>query len=289
MELYQFHQLSVWATVQNTLDFFESGVGLGRRISWAFEGNRLIVVPHAGYGENAYYDRASKSLQFYWFDDDEGHASTPACRPTSSTTNSATPCSTACGRITTSRSARETAAFHEFVGDLTAILMAFRNNAFRKVVLKESHGNLTNASCSPDLAQRVRRGGHRRPVPAQRPEQRDDEEARRQSRTACLVRSADRRDVRHPHGGLRQAPEATRSSAAKAGRQQASRATGGAGRHRSPDADARHPAARSAAALLGDVPRLRARRASHRTGRQPDRSEGYRAADDRLSSSSAAS
>jgi len=37
---------------------------------WAFEGNRLIVVPHAGYGENAYYDRGSMSLQFYWFDDE---------------------------------------------------------------------------------------------------------------------------------------------------------------------------------------------------------------------------
>ena len=68
----QYHQLSVWATVQNTLDFFESSAGLGRRISWAFEGNRLIVVPHAGYGENAYYDRASKSLQFYWFNGDSG-------------------------------------------------------------------------------------------------------------------------------------------------------------------------------------------------------------------------
>ena len=38
---------------QRALDFFESGFGLGRPISWAFEGNRLIVVPHAGYGKNA--------------------------------------------------------------------------------------------------------------------------------------------------------------------------------------------------------------------------------------------
>ena len=51
--LYQYHQLSVWAIVQNTLDFFESSFALGRRISWAFEGNRLIIVPHARYGENA--------------------------------------------------------------------------------------------------------------------------------------------------------------------------------------------------------------------------------------------
>jgi len=40
-DLFQYHQLIVWANIQNTLDFFESGFGLGRRISWAFEGNRL--------------------------------------------------------------------------------------------------------------------------------------------------------------------------------------------------------------------------------------------------------
>ena len=71
-KLYQYHELSFSAIVQNTLDFFESGAGLGRRISWAFGGNRLIIVPHAGYGENAYYDRASKSLQLYWFDNEKG-------------------------------------------------------------------------------------------------------------------------------------------------------------------------------------------------------------------------
>ncbi len=64
----QFHQVNVWAVAQRALDFFESGFGLGRRIPWGFEGNRLIIVPHAGPGENAYYDRQSKSLQFYYFD-----------------------------------------------------------------------------------------------------------------------------------------------------------------------------------------------------------------------------
>ncbi|XIA65012.1 serine protease [Bradyrhizobium sp. TZ2] len=150
-KLYQYHQLSVWAIVQNTLDFFESGAGLGRRISWAFEGNRLIIVPHAGYGENAYYDRASKSLQLYWFDGDKGrvftclssdivnhefgHAVLDGLRPYYYESVGA-----------------QTAAFHEFMGDLTALLMAFRNNAFRKVVLKESNGKLTNAQLLAGLA-----------------------------------------------------------------------------------------------------------------------------------------
>jgi hypothetical protein len=150
--LFQYHQLSVWATVQNTLDFFESGFALGRRISWAFEGNRLIVVPHAGYGENAYYDRASKSLQFYWFDGDKGriytclssdivnhefgHAVLDGLRPYFYESVGA-----------------QTAAFHEFLGDLTAILMAVRNNAFRALVLEESNGDLKTDTLLASLAQ----------------------------------------------------------------------------------------------------------------------------------------
>jgi hypothetical protein len=148
----QFRQLSVWAIVQNALDFFESGFALGRRISWAFEGNRLIVVPHAGYGENAYYDRSSKSLQFYWFDSEKGrvftclssdivthefgHAVLDGLRPHYYESVTA-----------------QTAAFHEFIGDLTAILMAFRNNAFRKVVLKESNGKVDSLRLLAGLAQ----------------------------------------------------------------------------------------------------------------------------------------
>jgi len=155
-DLLQFHQLNVWAIVQNTLDYFESGFGLGRRITWAFEGSRLIIVPHAGMGENAYYDRASKSLQLYWFDTEVdsktervytclssdiinhefGHAMLDGLRPCFYETVDA-----------------ETAAFHEFTGDLTAVLMAFRNNGFRHQVLAESNGDLTTDTLLSGLAQ----------------------------------------------------------------------------------------------------------------------------------------
>ena len=70
VDTFQFHQVSVWALLQCALAFFEDPSALGRSIPWAFEGNRLIVVPHAGYGENAFYDRDSKSLQFYYFGSD---------------------------------------------------------------------------------------------------------------------------------------------------------------------------------------------------------------------------
>lgn len=152
VKLFQFHQLSVWAMVQNTLDYFESGFGLGRRITWAFDGNRLIILPHAGYGENAYYDRASKSLQLYYFDGPNGrvytclssdivnhefgHAVLDGLRPHFYESVSG-----------------EGAAFHEFLGDLTAILMAFRNNAFRHIVLQQSKGNLDDDKLLANLAE----------------------------------------------------------------------------------------------------------------------------------------
>ncbi|MER9598628.1 serine protease [Mesorhizobium sp. M0244] len=147
----QFHQVNVWATLQNGLDYFENGFGLGRPIRWGFEGNRLIVVPHAGYGENAYYDRESKSLQFYYFDrpagrvftclsadiinHEFGHAVLDGLRPYYN--ESVLP---------------ETAGFHEFMGDMAAILIAFRNNAFRAQLVAKTEGDLDSESALSSIA-----------------------------------------------------------------------------------------------------------------------------------------
>jgi hypothetical protein len=150
--LAQFRQVSVWATVQHTLDFFEGGRGLGRRVEWGFDGNRLLLVPTAGYGENAYYDRLSKSLQFYWFMSDAGRINT--CE-SSDIVNHEFGHAVLDGlrpyyfeSILT-----ETGAFHEFMGDLTALLMAFRNNAFRKKIVEQSKGDLADATLLTSLAE----------------------------------------------------------------------------------------------------------------------------------------
>ncbi len=143
-ETAQFHQVNVWAILQRALRFFEDPNGLGRRIPWGFEGNRLLVVPHAGYGQNAYYDRQSKSLQFYYFDKQEGqvftclstdivhhefgHAVLDGVRP-----------------LLIESTSIETAAFHEFIGDLTAILIILRNNDFRRRLVQETRGDLSEA------------------------------------------------------------------------------------------------------------------------------------------------
>jgi len=148
----QFHQVNVWAILQRALDFFENPSGLGRGIPWAFEGNRLIVVPHAGIGENAYYDRTSKSLQFYYFDrgaerihtclstdivhHEFGHAVLDGIRP--HYLEAVHP---------------ETAAFHEFLGDLTAILIALRNTPFRQRLIAETGGDLDQDSTLSGVAE----------------------------------------------------------------------------------------------------------------------------------------
>lgn len=148
----QFHQVNVWAIVQRALEFFEDSNALGRSVPWAFEGNRLIIVPHAGPTENAYYDPQSKSLQFYYFDRGDtrvqtclstdivhhefGHAVLDGLHP-----------------YYMEAVLPETAAFHEFMGDLTAILLALRNNAFRDHLIAETKGDLGKESTLSKVAE----------------------------------------------------------------------------------------------------------------------------------------
>lgn len=146
-----FHQVNVWAVVQQTLEFFEDPQALGRPAPWGFDGNRLIVVPHAGYGQNAFYDPHSKSLQFYYFGDradpgytclshdiiahETGHAILDGIRP-----------------LYNQNASLQTAAFHEFIGDLTAILLTLHNRDVRRFVSATTHGDLDQAAILADLA-----------------------------------------------------------------------------------------------------------------------------------------
>jgi hypothetical protein len=58
---------SVFGTVHETIRMFEEADILGRRVAWAFPGSQLLVVPRAGEWENAFYERDSRSLQFFYF------------------------------------------------------------------------------------------------------------------------------------------------------------------------------------------------------------------------------
>jgi hypothetical protein len=148
----QFHQVNVWAIVQSILSMFEESTILGRSAPWAFEGNRIILVPHAGEMHNAFYDRNSKAIQFYYFTSngkrvftclshdiiahETGHAILDGLRP-----------------LYLEDSSIQTAAFHEFTADLTAILAAFLNNELRFQAVQESQGDLEHDQIISGLAE----------------------------------------------------------------------------------------------------------------------------------------
>ncbi|MCU7849378.1 MAG: hypothetical protein KZQ89_15595 [Candidatus Thiodiazotropha sp. (ex Lucinoma kastoroae)] len=66
---FKHHQVNVWALITRTLNSLEGERMFGRRIPWAFNGGRLLVLPHAGYWENAFYDRSTGGLHFFYFED----------------------------------------------------------------------------------------------------------------------------------------------------------------------------------------------------------------------------
>jgi hypothetical protein len=119
----QFHAQNVYALVMNTLARFEKA--LGRRLSWAFAGHQLKVVPHAFADANAFYSRGDEALLFGYFEAKNGetiftclshdvvvhettHALLDGLR----------------GRFT-DPSSPDQAAFHEGFADIVALLSVF--------------------------------------------------------------------------------------------------------------------------------------------------------------------
>jgi hypothetical protein len=147
-----FHQVNVWAIIQNIIAFFEDPFVMGRPLPWGVNGNRLIVLPHACVMENAFYSRGGKCLLFGFFmckdkpvytclshdivAHETGHAILDGIRP-----------------YYLNFSSVQTIAFHEFIADLTAILSALRTTKVRHAVAEISRGNLWNANVISDLGE----------------------------------------------------------------------------------------------------------------------------------------
>jgi len=65
-----FVQLHCFACVHATLKFFEEL--LGRRLEWSFAAERLTILPWAGTGRDAYYERGSGSIKLFGYENAEG-------------------------------------------------------------------------------------------------------------------------------------------------------------------------------------------------------------------------
>jgi hypothetical protein len=130
----RFHQLNTYAIAARATELVE--LELGRPLRWGFEGSRLLIVPHAGILQNAFYSAESHSLQFYSFmgsgrprrayhtalahdivAHETGHAILDAVRPRYYEPFEP-----------------ETSALHEAVGDLCAVFAALSHDVIQRRV-----------------------------------------------------------------------------------------------------------------------------------------------------------
>ena len=191
--------INAFGTVFQTVRMFEGPDALGRRVDWAFGSEQLLVVPRAGEWANAFYERATRSLQFFSFVSTTGawvhtalsrdivahecgHALLDAVVP--ALYDSSTP---------------QSVAIHEAVADLIAVIMALDSGRLREAVL-ELERQLVRRT---ERVQRDRRGvrhgpagrGRRGPSRTARAGERRDagDAGRRASRTSsapCSRRSS---------------------------------------------------------------------------------------------------
>jgi len=138
LEDFNFHQVNAWAIVEQTLGWLEDEYALARPIPWASGLGRLLLLPHAGYAENAFYDRATGALHFFYCQGrsgnpvftclshdivahELGHAVLDGLKPGYNEVSSP-----------------ETAGFHEYFGDAMAMMSSLRSRETAKLVTRKA-------------------------------------------------------------------------------------------------------------------------------------------------------
>lgn len=148
----EFRAVMVFGTVTRTIEMFEHRQILGREITWAFDGPQLLVVPRAGRWRNAFYERDSHSLQFFFFEHagaeiytslsedivahETGHAVLDGVAP--DLYDAITP---------------QSLAVHESVADLVALTRSMQNDQLRDEVLRDPSWSITQTNQFTALAE----------------------------------------------------------------------------------------------------------------------------------------
>ena len=140
-----FIQVSVFATVYRTMYLYEHPKTLGRKIRWAFDGPQLLVVPRAGWMANAFYERRSRSLQFFSFESNDKVIHTSLSRDIVA---HETAHAVIDGIVPDLYDALDpqSLALHEGIADLTAMLLAFSSGKLRKAILDRTGGQITEST-----------------------------------------------------------------------------------------------------------------------------------------------
>jgi hypothetical protein len=150
------NQVFVFSAVMRALLMIEKPDALGRRLTWAFKAPQLLIVPRAGLWENAFYQRETHSLQFFYFEHpkrpgemvftslsrdivshEAGHAFIDAIAP--DLYDAITP---------------QSVALHEGVADLVAVLTAFMDRNLVVNVFKDTNGSLARSTAFSAVAEK---------------------------------------------------------------------------------------------------------------------------------------
>ena len=148
----EFIAVSTFATVWRTIKLFEEQHVLGREIAWGFGAPQLLVVPRAGWLENAYYERDSHSLQFFSFEVDGKTIHTSLSRDivAHETTHAIID-----GIDPDLYDALDpqSLALHEGIADLVAVLLAFESSRLRLAVLNRTHGRIDESNAFSSIGE----------------------------------------------------------------------------------------------------------------------------------------
>ena len=151
-----FMQVSVFATVLRTMYMFEEPDALGRRVSWGFDAPQLLVVPRAGWWENAFYERRSHSLQFWSFIAGGQTVHTSLSRDIVAHEAAHAVID---GIVPDIYDALDPQALglHEGIADLTAMLLAFRSGVLREAVLDRTNGSIVDSTAFSSIGEQFGR------------------------------------------------------------------------------------------------------------------------------------
>ncbi len=145
--------INAFGTVFQTVRMFEGPDALGRQVEWAFGSEQLLVVPRAGDWANAFYERATRSLQFFSFVGTSGHLVHTALSRDIVAHECGHALLDAVAPSLYDSSTPQSVAIHEAVADLVAVLMALDSKRLREAVLARSQNSLTGENAFNAIAE----------------------------------------------------------------------------------------------------------------------------------------